>query len=116
MAGILCALAGDIVMAMTLLQRNPLRVGPRLATSLLAVLGGNALFAMALGGFSDYGLPAIGMVSGIYLAGFAWRLSGEDIRPAALLAFAGVLGLGSYLAHVVTLGIPMPLWPSFIVG
>ncbi len=116
MAGVVFALAGDLVMAMTLPRRNHLPHRRHLVMSLFAILGANALFATALGGFSELGLPSLGLIGGIYLAGCGLRLFGDDIRPWALLSFAGVLGLGSYLAYGVTYGLPMPLWPSFIVG
>ncbi|WP_295978507.1 tripartite tricarboxylate transporter TctB family protein [uncultured Variovorax sp.] len=120
LAGLLIALAGNLVILMSL---SPWRSGSGPAggtaatlLAILAILGSSLGFASALGGLSAVGVPTVGLPAGIYLTVFtAWLATGEG-RPRRLAALAAALAFGSWMGFAVALDVPLPLWPTFLQG
>lgn len=115
--GLLIALTGNLIILKSLslwrLRAKPL---PSAARALLGILLINGAFAAALGAWSASGLPTIGLLGGIYIAGFTVWLAGTDLRPRTFAALAAALAFGSYLAFVVALDLALPVWPTFLHG
>ncbi len=87
------------------------RITPWAWRPLLAIIAANLLFGVALGGLPTWGVPALGLMLGIYLLTFVACLAGErfNAREAALLASA--LALLSYGAFVWVLRLQFVVWP-----
>ncbi|MEO5671155.1 MAG: tripartite tricarboxylate transporter TctB family protein [Ramlibacter sp.] len=80
------------------------------------IIGANLLFGVLLGGLPSIGLPAMGMIFGIYGLTFVSSLAGDEFSFKENLILATVLAIGSYLAFIMLLKLQFPVWPSFISG
>jgi Tripartite tricarboxylate transporter TctB family len=69
-----------------------------------------------LGGLPSLGLPAMGMIAGIFGLTFLASLAGEEFNVKEVLILSVILSIGSYLAFVVLLKLQFPVWPTFITG
>lgn len=115
LAGLLVALTGNLIILNSLsLWRLPIKPLKSAAWALLWILLSNLVFAAALGGWSPKGLPTIGLLGGIYIAGFTVWLIGKDVQPRTFAGLAAALAFGSYLAFVVVLDLALPVWPTFV--
>lgn len=116
--GVLLALLGGVMMLRAaLFQADRANViGPWAWKPMVAIISANLLFGVALGGLPRLGLPALGLMGGIYLLTLVACLAGERFRlkEAALLATA--LAALSYLAFVLLLKLQLPVWPVFLAG
>lgn len=83
---------------------------------LVFIIGANVAFGILLGGIPRIGLPAFGLIAGIYALVFIASLAGDEFRWKEVLVLATVLAVGSYLAFVKLLNLQFPVWPSFITG
>jgi hypothetical protein len=118
MLGIVLALLGAIVVLQSLVVEtedgNP--IGPWAWRPLGFIIGANVLFGVLLGGLPRFGVPAMGLVVGIYGLTFVAALAGDEFRVKEVAVLATVLAVGSYLAFVVLLKLQFPVWPTFIAG
>ena len=80
------------------------------------VIGANLLFGVLLGGLPSVGLPAMGMIVGIYGLTLVSALAGDEFKLKEVLILATVLAIGSYLAFIVLLKLQFQVWPTFITG
>jgi hypothetical protein len=80
------------------------------------ILAANFVFGILLGGLPSIGLPAMGMVVGIYALTFLSSLAGDEFSVKENLILATLLAIGSYLAFIVLLKLQFPVWPTFITG
>ena len=71
---------------------------------------------MALGGLPGIGIPAMGLIVGIYALTFIASLGGEEFKFKEVAVLATVLSIMSYLAFIVLLKLQFPVWPTFITG
>jgi hypothetical protein len=78
------------------------------------IIAANLLFGVLLAGLPSIGLPAMGMIVGIYGITFVASLAGDQFSVKENLILATVLAIGSYLAFIVLLKLQFPVWPSFI--
>ncbi|XAH26163.1 tripartite tricarboxylate transporter TctB family protein [Xylophilus sp. GW821-FHT01B05] len=118
MVGILTAILGLVTMAKATVSGSadgdPIgRVAWR---PLLFIIGANLAFGVLLGGLPSIGLPAMGMVVGIYALTFIASLAGDEFNFKAVAVLATVLAVGSYVAFVWALKLQFPVWPTFITG
>jgi hypothetical protein len=78
------------------------------------IIGANLIFGICLGGIPKLGIPALGLIVGIYALVFVASLAGDEFKAREVAILATVLAIGSYLAFVVALKLQFPVWPSFI--
>jgi Tripartite tricarboxylate transporter TctB family len=83
---------------------------------LFFIISANVLFGILLGGLPSLGLPAMGMIAGIFGLTFLASLAGEEFNVKEVLILSVILSIGSYLAFVVLLKLQFPVWPTFITG
>lgn len=124
LAGLLIAFAGNLLILKSLSIWRPApnpahtgcggRTGRAAVRALLTIMGSTAVFATAVGGLADMGLPTIGLLGGIYIAGFTAWLGSEGVRPLTFVSLAAALGIGSYVAFGVALDLSLPVWPTFV--
>ncbi len=73
----------------------------------------NVVFGALMGGLSGLGLKPVGLVPAIFLLTVIAAKAGSAFRWKEVLVLALVLALGSYLAFVVLLKLPLAVWPDF---
>jgi hypothetical protein len=83
---------------------------------LFFIVAANVAFGLLLGGLPGIGLPAMGLIAGIYAVIFISALAGDKFHVKELLILATVLAVGSYLAFVWGLKLQFQVWPTFITG
>ena len=116
MLGILLAILGLVITftAMVVETEDGDKVGGIAWKPLVFIIGSNILFGICLGGIPKLGIPALGLIVGIYALTFVASLAGEEHRSKEVLVLATVLAVISYLAFIVLLKLQFPVWPSFI--
>lgn len=80
------------------------------------IIGANLAFGVLLGGLPKFGIPAMGMIAGIYALTIIASMAGDEFKLKEVLILATILSIGSYLAFVVLLKLQFPVWPTFITG
>ncbi|RUP23824.1 MAG: tripartite tricarboxylate transporter TctB family protein [Curvibacter sp.] len=118
MLGILLALIGSVITfkAMVVETEGGDKIGAWAWKPLFFILAANFVFGILLGGLPSVGLPAMGMILGIYALVIISSLAGNEFSLKGVLGLATILAIGSYLAFVVLLKLQFPVWPSFITG
>jgi predicted outer membrane lipoprotein len=81
---------------------------------LVFIIGSNVVFGIMLGGIPKLGIPAMGLIAGIYALTFIASLAGDEHKNKEVIVLATVLAIVSYLAFIVLLKLQFPVWPSFI--
>lgn len=92
------------------------KIGAWAFRPLFFIIAANLLFGVCLGGLPSIGIPAMGMMLGIYVLTFVASLAEKNmkVKPAFFLATA--LAVISYVAFVKLLKLQFPVWPAFITG
>lgn len=118
MLGILLALIGSVITfkAMVVETEGGDKIGSWAWKPLFFILAANFVFGILLGGLPSIGLPAMGMILGIYALVIISSLAGNEFSLKGVLGLSTILAIGSYLAFVVLLKLQFPVWPSFITG
>jgi hypothetical protein len=118
MLGILLALIGLFVTfeAMVVETEDGEPVGKFAWKPLGFIIGANLIFGILLGGLPKLGIPAMGLILGIFALTFVAALAGEEFKTKEVAILAVILAVGSYLAFIVLLKLQFPVWPSFISG
>ena len=118
MLGILLALIGSVITfkALVVETEGGDKIGAWAWKPLFFILAANFLFGILLGGLPSIGLPAMGMILGIYALVIIASLAGNEFSLKGVLGLSTILAIGSYLAFVVLLKLQFPVWPSFITG
>ncbi len=80
------------------------------------ILGANVAFGVFLAGLPSLGVPAMGLIAGIFALVIIASKAGDTFVLKEVLLLATVLSVGSYLAFIVLLKLQMPVWPTFITG
>jgi hypothetical protein len=83
---------------------------------LLLIIGANLVFGLMLGGLPSIGVPAMGLIVGIYSLVVVASLAGSSFRMKSALILATILAIGSYLVFILGLSLQFQVWPSFITG
>ena len=92
------------------------RIGKVAWRPLVYVIGANVVFGLLLAGLPSVGLPAFGLMVGIYALTFIACMAQSDWKFGTALALATVLAIGSYLVFVLALKLQFPVWPDFVTG
>ena len=92
------------------------RIGRWAWKPLVLILGANIVFGVLLVGVRSLGIPAMGLIVGIYAMVFIASLAGSNFKPVPVFVLATALAVGCYLAFIVLLKLQMPVWPAFITG
>jgi Tripartite tricarboxylate transporter TctB family len=118
MLGILLAVLGGFIMfkALVVETADGEKIGTWAFKPLCFIIGANLLFGVLLGGLPKVGIPAMGLIAGIFGLTIVASLAGERFNIKEVLVLATILSLGSYLAFVVLLKLQFPVWPTFITG
>jgi len=116
--GILLAFIGAVVMfkATVVETANGDPIGSWAWKPLVFIIGANVLFGVLLGGLPSVGVPAMGLIAGIFGLTIVASLAGDRFKLTEVLVLATVLAVGSYLAFVVALKLQFIVWPTFITG
>jgi len=118
MLGILLTLIGLFVTfeALVVETEDGEQIGAFAWKPLGFIIGANLIFGILLGGLPKLGIPALGLIVGIYALTFVAALAGDEFKAKEVAILATVLAIGSYLAFIVLLKLQFPVWPSFITG
>jgi phosphatidylglycerophosphate synthase len=118
MLGILLTLIGVFVTfeALVVETEDGEKIGAFAWQPLVFIIGANLIFGILLGGLPKLGIPAMGLIVGIFALTFVAALAGKEFKAKEVAVLATVLAIGSYLAFIVLLKLQFPVWPSFISG
>ena len=118
MLGILLSLIGLFIVfeAMVVETEDGEPVGRFAWKPLFFIIASNVVFGICIGGLPKIGLPAMGLIVGIYALVFIAALAGEEFKAKEVFFLATVLAIGSYLAFIVLLKLQFPVWPSFLTA
>ena len=118
MLGILLAVLGTAITfnALVSKQTGGDKIGKWAYTPLFFIIAANLLFGVCLGGLPSVGIPAIGMMFGIYVLTFVASMAEKGMRFKPTFILATVLAVISYVAFVKILKLQFPVWPAFITG
>jgi len=83
---------------------------------LVFIIGSNVIFGICLGGLPKIGIPALGLIVGIYALTFVAALAGEEFKAKEVAVLATVLAIMSYVAFILLLKLQFPVWPSFLTA
>ena len=116
--GILLAIIGLVITFQATTAETPDgdKIGKWAWKPLFFILAANFTFGILLGGLPSIGVPAMGLIVGIYALTFIASLAGNEFRAKAVFVLATILAAGSYVAFVWALKLQFPVWPSFISG
>lgn len=116
MLGIVLAGLGMVIIfeAMVVETEDGEPVGSWAWKPLAYILGANLAFGVLLAGIPKFGIPAMGMIVGIYALTIIASLAGDRFRLRDVLILSTILAIGSYLAFVMLLKLQFPVWPTFI--
>jgi hypothetical protein len=118
MLGILLAAVGLFVVfeALVVETEDGEPIGKFAWKPLLFIIGSNVVFGICLGGIPKLGIPALGLIVGIYALTFIASMAGDEHKTKEVLVLATVLAIMSYLAFIVLLKLQFPVWPSFLTS
>ena len=118
MLGILLALIGSLIAfkATVVETVDGDKIGKWAWKPLFFILAANFTFGILLAGLPSFGIPAMGLIVGIYALTFVASLAGNEFNAKSVFVLATVLAVGSYVAFVWALKLQFPVWPSFISG
>lgn len=83
---------------------------------LFFIIASNVVFGLCLGGIPKLGIPALGLIVGIYALTFIASMAGDEHKNKEVVVLATVLAVLSYLAFIVLLKLQFPVWPSFLTN
>lgn len=116
--GILMAILGAAIVleSMVVETEDGEKIGKWAWKPLFFIIAANLVFGLMLGGLPSIGIPAMGLIAGIYALTFIASLAGEEFNLKAVLILATVLAIMSYVAFIMLLKLQFPVWPTFITG
>ena len=114
--GILLSLIGAFVVfeALVVETEDGEKIGTFAWKPLVFIIGSNVVFGLCLGGIPKLGIPALGLIVGIYALTFIASMAGEEHKNKEVIVLATFLAILSYLAFIVLLKLQFPVWPSFL--
>jgi len=114
--GCLLALIGLFVVfeAMVVETEDGEKIGAFAWKPLFFIIASNVVFGICLGGIPKLGIPAMGLIVGIYALTFIASMAGDEHNNKQVFVLATVLAILSYLAFIVLLKLQFPVWPSFL--
>ena len=114
--GCILALIGLFVVfeAMVVETEDGEKVGAFAWKPLFSITGSNIVFGICIGGIPKLGIPAMGLIVGIYALTFIASMAGNEHKNKEVLVLATVLAILSYVAFIWLLKLQFPVWPSFL--
>lgn len=114
--GILLAVLGAVITFKALVVEtvDGDKIGSVAWKPLVFIILANVVFGAMIGGLPTIGLPAMGLIVGIYALTFIASLAGDDFKFKEVIVLATILAIMSYLAFIVLLKLQFPVWPAFI--
>jgi hypothetical protein len=114
--GIMLALIGAIIAFKSLVVEtvDGEKIGKWAWKPLVFILLANIMFGIMIGGLPSIGLPAMGLVVGIYVLTLIACNAGDRFVLKEALLLATALSVLSYLAFIVLLKLQFPAWPAFL--
>jgi hypothetical protein len=118
MLGVLMAVIGAAITftALVVESEGGDKIGKIAWQPLFFIIAANVIFGALLAGVPALGIPAFGLIVGIYALVFVASMAESGWKFKTTFILATVLAIGSYLAFVVALKLQFPVWPSFITG
>lgn len=118
MLGILMAILGAAIVleSMVVETEDGEKIGKFAWKPLFFIISANLVFGLMLGGLPSIGIPAMGLIAGIYALTFIASLAGEEFKLKEVVILATVLAIMSYVAFIWLLKLQFPVWPTFITG
>lgn len=118
MLGIVLAFLGAVLVFESLVveTEDGEKIGKWAWRPLGYIIAANLAFGVLLAGLPSVGLPAMGMVAGIYGLTLIASLAGDEFNLKEVLVLATILSAGSYVAFIWLLKLQFQVWPSFITG
>jgi len=115
--GVLLALLGVIMTVKSLFRGEDggERIGRWAWRPLGYVVGSNVAFGILIGGLPSIGLPAFGMIPAIYALVLIVCHAEPSFKLRGGIVLATILAVGSYLAFIVLLKLPIQVWPTFLM-
>ncbi len=118
MLGVLMVIIGLVITFKSLVieAEGGDKIGKWAWRPLFYIIAANVAFGVLLTGLRGIGLPAFGLIVGIYALTFivSMALTGSKFKSTFILATG--LAIICYLAFVWGLGLQFPVWPAFITG
>jgi hypothetical protein len=116
MLGVLLAVLGSVITFKALVVEavGGDKIGAWAWTPLFYIIAANLLFGVLLGGLPKFGIPAMGLIVGIYGLTFVSSVAEPGWKFKNTFILATVLAVGSYIAFVVVLKLQFPVWPAFL--
>ncbi len=114
--GVLLAFLGGIITFKALVVEtfDGGKVGAFAWRPLVFIIMANLVFGTMIGGLPKFGIPAMGLIVGIYALTFIASLAGDGFKLSEVFVLATILAVMSYLAFIVLLKLQFPVWPAFI--
>jgi Tripartite tricarboxylate transporter TctB family len=118
MLGVLLSLIGAVITfkALVIESVGGDKIGRWAWRPLFFIIAANVTFGALLAGVPALGIPAFGLIVGIYALVFIASMAEAGWKFRTTLILATVLAIGSYLAFVMALKLQFPVWPAFITG
>lgn len=118
MLGILLAIMGAFIVFESLVvdTEDGEKIGSIAWKPLSLIIGANLAFGILLGGLPSIGVPAMGLIVGIFGLVFIASRAGDVYRIKEVTILAIFLAILSYLAFIKLLNLQFQVWPSFIVN
>ncbi len=114
--GVILTILGGIIMLKGMAGKEGAKMGKVALRPLACIIGANVLFGILLGGLPKLGIPAMGLVVGIYGLTIVASLADKQFRLKSVLILATILAIISYGAFVKLLNLQFQIWPAFITG
>ena len=116
MLGIVLSLVGLLIIFESLVveTEDGEKIGSWAWKPLVFIIGSNIVFGLCIGGVRQFGIPAMGLVVGIYALTFIASMAGEEHKSKEVIVLATVLAVISYLAFIMLLKLQFPVWPAFL--
>ena len=114
--GILLAVIGSIITFKSLVveTEDGEKIGSWAWKPLFFILLANIVFGILIGGLPSIGLPAMGLIIGIFALTLIACNAGDRFHLKEALVLASVLSVMSYGAFIVLLKLQFPAWPAFL--
>ena len=116
MLGILLAIVGVVIVfgALVVETEDGDKIGKWAWKPLFFIIASNVVFGICIGGIPKIGIPALGLIVGIYALTFIASMAGDEHNNKQVLVLATVLAVLSYVAFIWLLKLQFPVWPAFL--
>lgn len=114
--GVILAVIGAVVSfkALVVETEDGDKIGGFAWRPLVFILGANIVFGIMIGGLPSIGLPAMGLIVGIFVLTLIASNAGDKFVLKEALILASILSAISYTAFIVLLKLQIPAWPVFL--